>query len=659
MSLAYQIWIKQWTTLMDTIGVVDMSSSIVLDDSGSNPLLNLITGEYYKIVFNTGYEGVFRSVSSTAGLDNEYVFAWNNMPLDFDSPVTAAIYQNSYSKTTVTDVDIQGKVSEEVKIENYFVSIEQSVDSNVLFRGDAYTLINDNYCDNTEFILFVRKQCTSGWREFELIFKVADLIFDTQACVITGKDSPTPLNTKTLLAKEFDVITTASTFYSITDSVYTTLNASLLRNYFIKFERLLWFNTVVEYLIQQSRLPVSGFRSILLNVNNPADYTYTQVDTYVDYGDYYYLMMASLSDMVKPSASNVAKRLEVSLMGLLSNLCKMYNGLYFIDDDGYLRLEHWEYFENAGVRVFDTDTFTVSEYETLDEPPPAIKYTYKFNFPYQDPFATPGNPSYAHGSGVVDYNKHHISDRDDILTVFDRSRTVADGTRLRDSGKRKKVISPTGFRYIAVDPIFVKVFKTIQDPITLRGFAEDVVIENVGTDGYALCLFNSPTITTYTDNVWKGEAKDYFLCLIRGTNSSAPDAGAASVTGNEYMNDYLGWDYLLPQYHRHRQYYAEAWYPPDSDLVSVASITPTPRLPLIPTTNNYTFTTQEYTQNQLLLPYSLAPDSSFVANVTNCCPPDLGVMDYILTDKGRARITKIVTDLYTGDAEIETELRIC
>lgn len=664
MSLTYQIWLKQWTTSAGTLDVIDLTSAIVIEDTLITPVINFNVNEYYYLDFGT-YNGHFKYISlDTSFATNRYTFAWNHMPLDFGSPVTVDAYLPSYNKTTVTGVKMSSgvKVEEKLDVDDYFVSIKTALTDNVTFTGDAYTLILDNYCSIPDFILFIRKKCSSGWKEFQLKFKIVDLVFDTQICAITGKDDTNPLDLNGLLETPVDIIKTDSTFYSLKRSVFTTLNATLLNNYHVAFKRLLWVNTIIDEMIAELKMPVAGFRSVLLNINNPADYTYTEVDTYTDYGNYYYLMIASLSDMVKPSASNKAARLEITLKNLLSNLCKMYNGLYFVDDDNYLRLEHWEYFENVGVRVFETEDFNVKQYEQKDDVlPSAIKYTYKFNFPYQDPFATPGNPSYAHGTGTIDYNKHYVADgkkNGENILLFDRTKTISDGTRLT-AGKTRRVITPGGFRTIRGEPILKEVFKTVQDPIILKDNSEEIVIDNCGTDGLALCLFASPTITTYTDNVWKGEKGDYFLCVIKATANTGPDVGDPSVSLNEYHNDYLGWDYLLPQYHRHQQPYATAWYPPDSDLVSTASVTPVPLNPLTMIAPYYTLTTQEYSINQILLPKSLAPDAMYATRVTNCCPPDLNVMDYILTDKGRARVTKILTDIYTGDADVETELRIC
>jgi hypothetical protein len=663
MNLAYQIWIKEWVTVLDTIDVVDISTDIVLDDNIANPKLPLVIGEYYRIVFGS-YEGRFRynSFDNTGGT-NEYTFKWNHMPLDFGSPVTAVIYNYSYNKTTVTDVDTSGGVEESVEIDDYFLSVKQQLNTDTVFRGDAYDIIIANYCDTTEFILFIRKRCADGWKEFRQTFKTSDMLFDTQTCVIVSKDAPNPEDIVGLLETEIDIITDTSTFYSIVNDVYTVKNATLPANAKIKFERLMWVNTIIEFIIAETRLPVQGFRSVLLNINNPADYTYTQVDTYADYGNYYYLMIAALGDMVKPSASNKATKLSVSLKGLMSNLCKMYNGLYFVDDDGYLRLEHWEYIDNVGSRLFDTENFTVKQYEQLDDINISAKtFTYKHHFPYQDPFATPGNPNYAHGVGTIDYNKHFIppvASTKSVSTLIKRLLTYTPISNSSGGFIARQMKAFLGHKTKKTPPpktIFTKGSKEIT---VFNEKADDVVIENVGTDGYALCLFNSATITTYTDNVWVPTKNDYFLCVVKGTASSGPDTGSAAVALNSYENDYLGWDYLLPQYHRHHQPNSETWYPPDSDLISTVATTWT-AWPLIPPpTNPYIFTSQEYTANQLLLPLSLTPDSVFVALITNCCPPELGIMDYVLTDKGRARVIKITTDLGTGAAEIEAELRIC
>ena len=110
------------------------------------------------------------------------------------------------------------------------------------------------------------------------------------------------------------------------------------------------FADVLTYVVKQTCGKVAGIKSDFLEINPPGDTPgYSAGVNYVTGDDNVIanLLVFQKSDFLNPDADESATIGEVSFEDLMNWVHTMFNALWFIDEDNYLRIEHYSWFSRT------------------------------------------------------------------------------------------------------------------------------------------------------------------------------------------------------------------------------------------------------------------------------------------------------------------------
>jgi len=487
----------------------------------------LVPFQYYSVTFESVGgdvydQGVYMyGGKSTSGSDTIFYFAYYGMAFIDTLGTQATIYDTVDVISTESGISVVGEFVTNYQKEGYFVGKRQQFDGEIKLTGDAYTTLLDIACSVPYFYIWITVNCDSGSQLIELQYEFNDVEFDSIGCSVKAK----PVEDKMVIPDEFKIpvnikegaIEYGSTGSSLSSDFRSTIPTAVS----LDLADFQYIGDVMNKLISGSKAKVVGFRSTLLQVNDPGDYTYVNIPTFADYdlgvADYtYYLFLAGMSDMMRPNVDSQTV-LMVTLDDLLNNLSKIYNGQYTIDDDGYIRFEHIEYFNSLGSSVYD-NVVSVTKYSLTRGTPQARRFEYEHRYEY-------------------------------------------DGTEVHAFGVGYQIFGINDGQFDDVDVI---------------------KIQDCGTDWVTALKMNDPTwvgATWPADNVNK-----YFLtvgALYLGSRPPDPPSGLVSISNTAY---HLGWDFLLNNYYKDELPYSKVYNPPDpvrdgrsplSDVIDeVQSVTP-------------------------------------------------------------------------------------
>lgn len=133
----------------------------------------------------------------------------------------------------------------------------------------------------------------------------------------------------------------------------------------INYTRVMTFSDVISYLVENTCPDIPGIRSNFLEINplddNP-NFPYVPGKNYVitfnnsffgeteDDNNYYStLAIAQKSDIINPNSSNPATEGIMTFEELMEWLRIIFNIYWNIDDDGYLRIEHFVYYTSQQI----------------------------------------------------------------------------------------------------------------------------------------------------------------------------------------------------------------------------------------------------------------------------------------------------------------------
>lgn len=101
-----------------------------------------------------------------------------------------------------------------------------------------------------------------------------------------------------------------------------------------------------EYLLEKADCGLAGVRSDFFEWNPPGEAEgYVAGENYVtgEPNGVAHLFMIQKSDAIDPTATNPATKGELTLKGVLELMRQMFRVYWLIDDENYLRLEHWKH----------------------------------------------------------------------------------------------------------------------------------------------------------------------------------------------------------------------------------------------------------------------------------------------------------------------------
>lgn len=350
----------------------------------------LTVNEYYRVDFIDGggdvvVSGVYRYGGSyISGGNTILLFAYYGLAYLDTTATDATIYGSVDVVSTQNGISVKGEYVTTIDRDGYFIGPRRKFEGECIFTDDAYDVLMDLRCSSPYFYVWINLPCTGSTNQIELVYSFDKIAIDEGACKITA----TPDDKDITVPEEFktNVNVMPGTGFSIYDWVTLGALATIPTGSPIIFTRMGYVGDVFNKLIGVSKAKVYGFRSTLLNINDPGDYTYTTVETFADYslsgvtGHSFNLFLTGLSNMLNPNGSNPQTVLMMNLEGLLTNLCKMYNALYFIDSDGYIRLEHLEYFDNIGSAI--SDFTTVNKMTIIRKDSQVKKFTLEHTYMY-------------------------------------------------------------------------------------------------------------------------------------------------------------------------------------------------------------------------------------------------------------------------------------
>lgn len=363
----------------------------------------LIVNQYYRVDFTDGgttyVTGVYKyGGKQISGSDTIFYFAYYGMVYLDTVATTGEIYDASNVIITSSGVSANGDVRTTTKQKGWYIGKETIFDGEIVFSGDAYETLMDIKCTKPRFYVWINYGCADGIQTIELEYEFFGVEINENTCTATAKPNDNDFN----IPEEFDIrVNVMGTGASRYEDFSFYFTRTIPTNAVVSFQRFLWLGDIMNYLISVSKAKVVGFRSILLNVNSPSDYTYTQVVPFSEYETSpaysVHIFIAGMADMMRPDASQYQTVLMMTIKDLLNNICKLYNCLYFIDDDGYLRVEHMEYFENIGQRIGD-DLIDVRKYTFTEKAAQAKQIEYKYRYMYD------GSDYNAFGIGTIVYS---------------------------------------------------------------------------------------------------------------------------------------------------------------------------------------------------------------------------------------------------------------
>lgn len=395
MAISVQLGYKEYSNSLGN-GDLDLRVSFtglnyalfsVTIPTASAPIL--IQNQYYKVDFESIggdiYDsGVYRfGGSTTFGGDTIFYFAYYGMVYIDSLATNATIYDSEDVISTESGIGVLGDLVSSFEREGYYVGKRKEFDGEITFTGDAYDVLTQIRCTHPYFYIWLTVSCDTGVEQIELQYDFNKVEFNELSCTVKASPDENKLQIPDEFKVDVNIKQIATEYYASTAYYTTGFTSSIPTSAALGFGDFNYIGDVFDMLISGSKAKVNGFRSVLLQVNDPSDYTYTNIPTLADYslgpGTFtYYMFLAGMSDMMRPNASPQTV-LMINLEGLLNNLSKIFNGLYFIDDDGYLRFEHIEYFNSLGGSVSD-EYITINQYKLTRGTPQSRRFEYEHNY---------------------------------------------------------------------------------------------------------------------------------------------------------------------------------------------------------------------------------------------------------------------------------------
>lgn len=430
MAISVQLGYKDYTDNLGT-GDLDLRVSFaglnyalfsVTIPTSSAPIL--ATNQYYKVKFmdlsgNITDEGVYRyGGKTTFGGDTILYFAYYGMVFIDSSAIEATIYDAENIITTETGISVQGDLVTTFEKEGYYVGKREQFDGDIMLTGEAYDSLVSIRCTAPYFYVWITVECDSNTQTIELQYTFDDVEFDELTCRVTAKPDETKFIIPDEFKNEVNIKEGLEEYYVSISYLTTGYSTTTPSGVGVAHADFNYIGDVMDRLISVSKAKVVGFRSTLLQVNDPGDYTYQNVPTFADYslspGSYtYYLFISGMADIMRPNVSGSQTVLMISLEDILTNLCKLFNGLYTIDDDGYLRFEHIEYFNSLGGAVSD-DYIELKKYSLTRGTPQARRFEYDHTYFYN------GTEIHAFGVGYQIYGLEDGQfDKEEVIKIQD------------------------------------------------------------------------------------------------------------------------------------------------------------------------------------------------------------------------------------------------
>lgn len=398
MGISVQLGYKQYTDNLGS-GTLDLRVTLVgvkyalfsvTIPTASAPILTNF--QYYKVAFtdlsgNVLNEGVYRYISNAiSGSNTIFHFAYYGMVYIDSLAVEAEIYDAVNVITTESGISVEGELVTTFEKEGYYVGKRKQFDGDITLTGDAYDSLFSIRCGVPYFYIWINVSCSTGTQIIELQYTFDDVEFDENSCKVTAKPNEMDFLIPDEFKNEVNIKEGISEYFVSVGYLTSLYTSTIPTGVTATHSDFNYIGDVMDTLISVSKAKVNGFRSILLQVNTPTDYVYQNIPTFADYtlslGNYtYYLYLSGIADIMRPNVSQSQTVLMLTIEGLLNNLSKIYNGLYFIDDDGYLRFEHIEYFNSLGGSVLD-DYIEVKKYALTRGTPQAKRFEYEHKYFY-------------------------------------------------------------------------------------------------------------------------------------------------------------------------------------------------------------------------------------------------------------------------------------
>ncbi len=535
MGISVQLGYKEYTNnlgsgtldLRVTFTGLDYALFSVTIPTASAPILTNF--QYYKVAFtdlsgNVLDEGVYKYGGKVVfGSNTIFYFAYYGMVYLDSLAVEAEIYDAVSVITTESGISVQGELVTTYEKEGYYVGKRKQFDGDITLTGNAYDSLIAIRCQMPYFYIWINYSCSTSNETIELQYTFDKIEFDELSCKVTARPDQMDFLIPDEFKNEVNVKQGVTYRFATSGILGGGYNYSIPTNAILAFYDFHYIGDIIDRMIAVSKAKVVGFRSTLLQINDPQDYTYTNIPTLGDYNltipppytaDYtYYLYLIGMSDIMRPNVSGNQTVLMISLEGLLNNLSKIYNGLYTIDEEGYLRFEHIEYFNSLGGSVSD-DIVELKNYSLTRGTPQAKRFEYHHKYFYN------GTDIHAFGVG---YQIFGLNDGQ-----FDKE--------------------------------------------------EVIKIDDCATDWVTALKMNDPT---WVGATWPAnDDKKYFLTIGAIENGLRPP----NSFGFEPTSYHLGWDFLINNYYKDQIPYSKVYTPPlpvrdgllpESDVIDeVQSVTP-------------------------------------------------------------------------------------
>lgn len=196
-------------------------------------------------------------------------------------------------------------------------------------------------------------EVTQTWfREVRITYDVAGTPNppDGNGWINVGTVAPTLQGTRTKWARRpydgyYDTYSTATIDVPCTGTVRSVIK---IPGNVVTYDRCRSFADVLDYVSKQTCGQVVGIRSDFFDVNPVGDSPdYVPGENYVTEATNQLndLLVVQKSDFISPDSTNQATSGIITWQTLISETCIIFNCGWYIDSDGYVRIEHAKYFE--------------------------------------------------------------------------------------------------------------------------------------------------------------------------------------------------------------------------------------------------------------------------------------------------------------------------
>jgi hypothetical protein len=189
------------------------------------------------------------------------------------------------------------------------------------------------------------------FREFRLTYDVAGVPNqpDGTGWMNVGAVAPTLQGTRTKWVRRpydgyYDTYD-----YVVTDCPGGEITATIeIPGDIVTYDRCRTFADMLDYVAKQTCGQVVGIRSDFFDINPVGDSPdYVPGENYVTEATNQIndLLVLQKSDFINPTSTNEATRGLITWQDLINEVCIIFNCGWYIDSDGYVRVEHAKYFE--------------------------------------------------------------------------------------------------------------------------------------------------------------------------------------------------------------------------------------------------------------------------------------------------------------------------